>query len=219
MIQRHRMARLQLALEHQHWTTETWKHVLFSDETKFDIFNSNGFYVIKRPIGTRYKLKYTIPSVKFNGGGMMCWGCFSSQSIGPLVLIDGIMDSFEYAKILTKSMLPYASNNMCPAWLFQQDNDPKHTSGLMMGRKVRISNRRFVRLPGWFRINNVYLLQTPPYSPDCNPIEHLWAHVKRNLRGYNFFSKKDLWDDLEWNFNVYSQRIDQKYAETNGCNH
>ncbi|CAJ0921889.1 unnamed protein product, partial [Mesorhabditis belari] len=34
-------------------------------------------------------------------------------------------------------------------------------------------------------------------SPDCNPIEHLWASVKRELRGYQFSSKDELWDKVQ----------------------
>ena len=56
------------------------------------------------------------------------WGAFSRKGVGPLKLITGIMDRFVYKDILETKMLPYARSNMRRGWIFQQDNDPKHSS-------------------------------------------------------------------------------------------
>ena len=48
---------------------------------------------------------------------MVC-DCFSGQGIGPIHMIDGIMDRFMYSDIFKDIMLPYAEEEMPLKWTF-----------------------------------------------------------------------------------------------------
>jgi len=43
-------------------------------------------------------------------------------------------------------------------------------------------NKKRLRKYAW--VYNVYIIFLPPYSPDYNPIEIVWANLKRFLRNY-----------------------------------
>ncbi|GFV63505.1 hypothetical protein TNCV_1551681 [Trichonephila clavipes] len=47
-----------------------------------------------------------VPTVKFGGGSIMVWGCFSWFGLGPLIPVIGNMNSEIYVDILDNTALP-----------------------------------------------------------------------------------------------------------------
>jgi hypothetical protein len=68
-----------------------WRNVLWSDETKIELFGRNDHLYVWREKGKACKPKNTIPTVKHGGGSIMLWGCFAPGGHGALHKIDGIM--------------------------------------------------------------------------------------------------------------------------------
>jgi hypothetical protein len=99
--------RLKFAKERISWTVNDWKRVLWSDESKFNMIGSDGKGYVRRPKNKRFDPKYTKGTVKFGGGNVMVWGCFSWNAIGPLRLVDGKMNAIQYREILEEAMLPH----------------------------------------------------------------------------------------------------------------
>ncbi len=62
-----------------------WNHVLWSDETKINLFGSDGVKRVWRQPGEEYKDKCVLPTVKHGGGNVMVWGCMSAAGTGELV--------------------------------------------------------------------------------------------------------------------------------------
>ena len=106
-----------------------WEKVIRSDETKLELFGGNTATSIRRKNCTECKKHNTISTVKFGGGSIMIWGCFSSKGPGELQVIHGRMNGSMYREILEKNLQKSATSlGHGRNFVLQYDNDPKHTA-------------------------------------------------------------------------------------------
>ena len=121
--------RLKFAKEMLEKPVDFWKNVVWSDESKFNLFGSDGKIMVWRTPREEFNPKCTIPTVKHGGGSVMVWGCFTRQGVGKLCVLDRIMDRFFYRDILEQNLLPSINHfKLGQRCIFMHDNDPKHTS-------------------------------------------------------------------------------------------
>lgn len=182
-----RKKRLMFAKLYEPKTIDFWKKCLFSDESKFNICGNDGTKRVWRRPGEQYRPKHLCATVKHGGGSVFVWGCMSASGVGELKFIKEIMNKYVYLNILKDNLQKSDEKlNLVPDYYFQQDNDPKHTAYIVRQ---------------WLLFHTLHLLVTPPQSPDINPIEHLWAHLKTQLRRHDIRNKQQLEKMLleEWN--------------------
>ena len=88
LLKRHAM----LNFVSKHKENSFWEKVLWTDETKIDLFghnHRNNVCVWGGGDGEAYSPKNTVPAVKFGDGSIMIWGCFSAKGMGKISVIDG----------------------------------------------------------------------------------------------------------------------------------
>ena len=68
-----------------------WESVLFTDESKFNVFSSGGRVKVWRKPNKAFKKQNLCTTVKHGGGIVLVWGCMSASGVGNLVFIDGSM--------------------------------------------------------------------------------------------------------------------------------
>lgn len=194
--------RLLWAKTHQNWSVEQWANVLWSDESKFEVFGNKRRTFVRRAKHEKMLPACVVPTIKHGGGSVIVWGAFSLAGTGDLVKIEGIMKKEHYKKILEDNVLPSGLRLIGNNFIFMHDNDPKHTSLLCRNYLAEAENAGKLKVMTW-----------PPQSPDCNPIELLWDELDRKVRQECPTSKTQLWTLLQREWESISNQTLRKLIE------
>lgn len=194
-----RKKRLKFAKEFVNEEINFWKKVLFSDESKYTIFDQTRKLVWRKK-GEKYLTKNLKATVKHGGKGVLVWGCMAASGTGNLHFIRQIMTKYVYLDILRKNLNASVQKLQLPeGYYFQHDNDPKHTAYVVRQ---------------WILYNVPHLLQTPPQSPDINPIENLWAELGKKIHNFKISRQRELEDILQREWENISSDYTQKLIES-----
>ena len=148
------------------WRHRNWSRVVFSDESRFQLFRADG----RQRVYGRVVERYARPCVRqldsFGGGSIMVWGAVRFGWRSQLRIIDGNLTANRYIEtVLSPQVTPHMQHH--PEAIFMHDNARPHVADVC----VR-----------YLRHNNIETLPWKAYSPDINPIKHVWNHNGRRVR-------------------------------------
>lgn len=151
--------------------TTDWSKVIYTDESSFWLVNNTTH------AWSRAEKRVVVRTVK-HPQKVHVYGCFCEAGFGKLTVFTGILNAVRMNQLYSSTLLPTAKKfygNDNSNWLLLEDNDPKHKSRLCTA---------------WKEENHIEQMVWPPQSPDCNPIENVWAIIKARLRGKTFRNLK-----------------------------
>ncbi len=103
---KNRTRRLQFTQAHQNWTIEDCKNIAWSDESRFQLQNSDGRVIIWCKEHESMDPSCLESTVQASGGGVMVWGIFSWHTLDPLVLIEHCLNATADLSIVADHVIP-----------------------------------------------------------------------------------------------------------------
>ncbi len=187
---KHKKAHLEFARAHADKDEYYWDFILWSDETKRNVFGTDGFKTVWRRKGEEYKEKCMVPTVV---AVSLCGAAW-------VLLLSGSCIS-----------LMASWSHKCTA-LYWKRRCYHHSVPLVV---VHFSNMTMILnthlrplLDFWRRTGWKWFSES--MSPDLNPIEHLWGILKRQVEHHSPSSIQSLKEVIleEWK-KIYLEKCRQ----------
>lgn len=150
-----------------------WDNVVFTDESYVRLFAAT----LKQWAKSRPNVKsYAHPPQ------VLIWGGISARGTTPVKVDCGSLNQFGYQDILQECLVETMSTLYPEGFILMQDNAKPHTAKTTMS---------------WLQQKGIEVLEWPAMSPDLNPIENLWALIKRRIEKCDPSTKSDLKELIE----------------------
>ena len=143
-----------------------WQHVIFGDESRFQLNPVDGRLRVRRLPGERFRPGCQAHRVQAGGGSVHVWGAFYNSAKSPLVLPDGYLTGVLYRDIFQNTLVPFARHYFGDNYRYQDDKATPHRARVVLD---------------FLQQGNVTKMEQPPRLPNCNPIEHLWGELGRAI--------------------------------------
>ena len=127
--------------------------------------DAEGRTILYRERGTRYHPQHVQRTQHSGRVAAQFWGYITAAGPGELVTVPNHMNSDDYIDVLQNVLLPSLQANFPEQneFLFMHDNSSVHTSH---------------KTQRWLQEHpEIVCIEWPPRSPDCNPMEHVWAYM------------------------------------------
>jgi transposase len=172
--------RFKWAKNHEDWTIEQWLKTIFSDECSVERGAGHKVQWVWRHTGQQFDKDKVDPYNKSKGVRVMVWGSICDHDRSDLIILQRDISSKRQG-YTALSYIAALELGLPLIWqpdrIYQQDNAPIHTANKTKKYFEEIGLRL---LDDW-----------PPYSPDLNPIEHVWALLKQKL--YELYPDCETW--------------------------
>lgn len=116
------------AQDHRNWQLRHWRHVMFTDKSRFRLTRYDGRLRVYRHRGERYADIAVQEIYRFGAGSVLVWGGITIDGRTDLVVVPGRLNADRYiAEIVLDHIMPIAVG-MGPQFVLQQDNARPHTA-------------------------------------------------------------------------------------------
>lgn len=163
----HRRLRLEWARTHEEWMLPQWRNCLFCDETRLALVPDNNRVRVWRVPGRPSRLRYPSHRAQQHGGSIMFWGGVMHGYRTELIPIQGTMTANSYLNEVLQPIVRPLARRHGDSFVLVDDNARPH--------RARI-------VTDYLEEAEIQRMEWPAFSPDMNPIEHVWDMLHRAVQ-------------------------------------